>query len=596
MAIQFQNRRGTVSENNSFTGAAGEVVVDTTNNRLRVHDGATVGGFVVGDYVNVKDFGAVGDGVVDDTTAIQAAVDEGGTVFLPKGIYKITSTIDITNPGCLTILGEGSTPQTALGQNIMDYTFKGTAIYLDGAATSVINYQIDNFVGGNCVIKDIMITSSNTTLDQHGLLITHNVNTFHLDNVVFQNISGYAWCWNSTTDCYSQNVQWNNISALTVGGVIGSTNNAADPGRGGIFTTTFQIDNFNLDQGINQTSPQDYICDMRGMREVLINNFILEGNRADTIAQEYMIWDCDGSVIINNIHMEILTNSPGCWMRFTNESGWYGDSNQKFIINGMNAASSESFVFENSSRAFVKINSLYNISADLGTVDTWVIFNGNYAGSKLVIDGIDKRIGFMGLVPANLKGKVVISNNMSTSNSGTAIPSVNAPLTSLATPIFRYRPDVDGSFTGINTPYFSTLVDSTYNINEVANEDNTACQRLQQSGSRVAFLGVVCSLPDYMVGCTLTFVARFKIDTQTTGDTRSFDIFNTYSTTTEQDIGAPAADEWFTAVTTMNNCPADLIIRSNSSTSGSGSPILNLAAYDIYLGSDFNEPYDLRTL
>ena len=28
MAIQFQNRRGTTAENDSFTGAAGEIVVD----------------------------------------------------------------------------------------------------------------------------------------------------------------------------------------------------------------------------------------------------------------------------------------------------------------------------------------------------------------------------------------------------------------------------------------------------------------------------------------------------------------------------------------------------------------------------------------
>ena len=51
-----------------------------------------------GAVANVRDFGAVGDGVVDDTAAIQAAIDSVnklGTVFFPKGTYKITDTIDI---------------------------------------------------------------------------------------------------------------------------------------------------------------------------------------------------------------------------------------------------------------------------------------------------------------------------------------------------------------------------------------------------------------------------------------------------------------------------------------------------------------------
>ena len=44
MAKQLQLRKGTATEHDTFTGANGEVTVDTTNKTLRVHDGTTVGG------------------------------------------------------------------------------------------------------------------------------------------------------------------------------------------------------------------------------------------------------------------------------------------------------------------------------------------------------------------------------------------------------------------------------------------------------------------------------------------------------------------------------------------------------------------------
>jgi hypothetical protein len=45
MPTQVQFRRGTTTQNNNFTGAAGEISVDTTLKTLRVHDGTTQGGF-----------------------------------------------------------------------------------------------------------------------------------------------------------------------------------------------------------------------------------------------------------------------------------------------------------------------------------------------------------------------------------------------------------------------------------------------------------------------------------------------------------------------------------------------------------------------
>lgn len=44
MAQIKQWRRGTAAEHTGFTGAPGEITVDTTNNTLRVHDGQTLGG------------------------------------------------------------------------------------------------------------------------------------------------------------------------------------------------------------------------------------------------------------------------------------------------------------------------------------------------------------------------------------------------------------------------------------------------------------------------------------------------------------------------------------------------------------------------
>jgi len=45
MAVQLQLRSGTTTEHNTFTGANGEVTVDTTKDVLVVHDGITAGGF-----------------------------------------------------------------------------------------------------------------------------------------------------------------------------------------------------------------------------------------------------------------------------------------------------------------------------------------------------------------------------------------------------------------------------------------------------------------------------------------------------------------------------------------------------------------------
>lgn len=55
MADQLQIRRGTTSQNLAFTGAQGELTMDTTKNQLRIHDGLTAGGFPAATSAQVTD-------------------------------------------------------------------------------------------------------------------------------------------------------------------------------------------------------------------------------------------------------------------------------------------------------------------------------------------------------------------------------------------------------------------------------------------------------------------------------------------------------------------------------------------------------------
>ena len=50
MSTQVQLRRGSTAEHSSFTGAAGEVTVDTSKFTAVVHDGSTAGGYPLVNY------------------------------------------------------------------------------------------------------------------------------------------------------------------------------------------------------------------------------------------------------------------------------------------------------------------------------------------------------------------------------------------------------------------------------------------------------------------------------------------------------------------------------------------------------------------
>ena len=59
-------------------------------------------------WENVKDHAATGDGVTDDTTAVEAALAAGSMVFFPAGTYRVTNALVIPNPCLLVGIGRQS--------------------------------------------------------------------------------------------------------------------------------------------------------------------------------------------------------------------------------------------------------------------------------------------------------------------------------------------------------------------------------------------------------------------------------------------------------------------------------------------------------
>ena len=83
---------GITADKLSFTQAGTGAVARTVDSKLK-------------DVVSVKDFGAVGNGVANDSAAIQAAVNTGKQVYIPSGTYLCN--VVITNK--TIIEGDGST-------------------------------------------------------------------------------------------------------------------------------------------------------------------------------------------------------------------------------------------------------------------------------------------------------------------------------------------------------------------------------------------------------------------------------------------------------------------------------------------------------
>ncbi len=115
---------------------------------------------------NVRTFGATGNGVTDDTAAIQAAIDslkDGGTVYIPKGKYMVSYLVFRKN---IHIRLAGNLPDATVGytDEVADYVNNGdVAVLRRNGKNNHMFYNLDKF--GYCTEGVSGIALSGGVLD-----------------------------------------------------------------------------------------------------------------------------------------------------------------------------------------------------------------------------------------------------------------------------------------------------------------------------------------------------------------------------------------------------------------------------------------------
>ena len=177
MSEQLQLRRGTATQVAAFTGAQGEVVMDTTNNRLVVNDGVTAGGAPAAKLSEVITNGRTG---VSDAAYTIQATDRMVAYTALTAARVVTLPASSAYPTGTRLLIVDETGNCSVTKTLAVNAAGSDTI--NGAASAIVN-EAYGFVGlesngaGEWTIVDVgfMPATTNVAAAQHGATIQAQV-------------------------------------------------------------------------------------------------------------------------------------------------------------------------------------------------------------------------------------------------------------------------------------------------------------------------------------------------------------------------------------------------------------------------------------
>jgi RNase P/RNase MRP subunit p29 len=179
MSTQIQRRRGTTSEHSSFTGAAGEITIDSTKNTVVVHDGSTQGGIPLAkESALASTVGALTDVTISSVGA--------GEILKYSGSEWVNNTL--AEAGIVATGDIGSTVQ-AYDANLTSFVTALTLPTADGSAGQFLK------TNGSGTVSFASIPTINTLNDIGNVTITSAASG------EFLQWSGSAWV-NATVEAF----------------------------------------------------------------------------------------------------------------------------------------------------------------------------------------------------------------------------------------------------------------------------------------------------------------------------------------------------------------------------------------------------------
>jgi hypothetical protein len=394
-----------------------------------------------GAVLNVLDFGAVGDGVTDDTAAIQAAINASNnrTLFFPTGTYLVSSIISVANKK-IRIVGEGIRNTVlhrngnAIGLKVEQGTSAGLTsdFGISDIQLSNVSIQLYNYISF-CVVDNVSIVKTVAATNNYSGLVSVEavtgdatfVSNLQITNSRFFGMYAGIAVENATVQYTRIFIANNYLTNHSYSGIsIGRISSSA------IQTQCIVTDNVieNIGDYSGVTAPNSYVVGIRvDGDDILVSNNIVR----NVVTAAY--WESDGiyvkpkkAIVSNNILVNagyrsaITTKQLDLNGSFTTESVLI-DSNQIYF-DAVNTgfAGNPGGVFDGITNLYGGINTVsdnttisnnqingagWGIYA-VNSIAAWLINNLNIVNNKIV-----KNRGINGIYLTGAGTDWVVANN-----------------------------------------------------------------------------------------------------------------------------------------------------------------------------------------